>query len=59
MEKNQLINVFRKLKPPLPEIRYRFNPAFKGETLKTHIPNESNENNYISGWSFVSPNTKS
>ena len=47
----------RKLKPPAPEIKYKFNPAVKGENLKADFPeNETNENNYISGWSFVSPN---
>lgn len=49
--------LLRKLKPPAPEIKYKFNPAVKGENLKAEYPeNETNENNYISGWSFVSPN---
>lgn len=49
----------RKLKPPLPEITNKFNAGIKGESLKTQYKNEDvNENNYISGWSFVSHNKK-
>jgi len=43
----------------LPEIRYKFNHAVKGEELKGDFPpNGINENNYIIGWSFVSPSNK-
>lgn len=50
--------ISRKLKPPLPEIRFKFNPAIKGENLKEEKRNDSLENNYVSGWSFICPNNK-